>query len=158
MTKISRNAPCPCGSGIKYKKCCLPKHKAEQATVSPEVVPPAPARARVPAAAWAMDDDDDLDELSNSAVDLIKEGRLDEAEAVGKELLERYPEVHDGLERLAAVSEARGDFDKALGNGASGKHALGDRPRGCKRTPCWQPSGCMRARGRTPGCRQGICK
>ena len=113
MTKISRNAPCPCGSGIKYKKCCLPKHKAEQATVSPEVVPPAPARARVPAAAWAMDDDDDLDELSNSAVDLIKEGRLDEAEAVGKELLERYPEVHDGLERLAAVSEARGDFDKA---------------------------------------------
>jgi SWIM/SEC-C metal-binding protein len=21
---ISRNAPCPCGSGSKYKKCCLP--------------------------------------------------------------------------------------------------------------------------------------
>ena len=21
--KISRNAPCPCGSGLKYKKCCL---------------------------------------------------------------------------------------------------------------------------------------
>ncbi len=21
-TKISRNAPCPCGSGLKYKKCC----------------------------------------------------------------------------------------------------------------------------------------
>lgn len=21
-TKISRNSPCPCGSGIKYKKCC----------------------------------------------------------------------------------------------------------------------------------------
>ncbi|HEV8582121.1 MAG TPA: SEC-C domain-containing protein [Thermoanaerobaculia bacterium] len=20
-----RNAPCPCGSGLKYKKCCLPK-------------------------------------------------------------------------------------------------------------------------------------
>jgi len=22
-TKISRNAPCPCNSGKKYKKCCL---------------------------------------------------------------------------------------------------------------------------------------
>src|ERR1043165_2917198 len=22
--KISRNDPCPCGSGKKYKKCCLP--------------------------------------------------------------------------------------------------------------------------------------
>ena len=25
MAKISRNAPCPCGSGKKYKKCCLGK-------------------------------------------------------------------------------------------------------------------------------------
>jgi PAS domain-containing protein len=25
MGHISRNAPCPCGSGKKYKKCCLPK-------------------------------------------------------------------------------------------------------------------------------------
>ncbi|HOB43391.1 MAG TPA: SEC-C metal-binding domain-containing protein [Bacillota bacterium] len=22
MKKIGRNAPCPCGSGKKYKKCC----------------------------------------------------------------------------------------------------------------------------------------
>lgn len=27
--KISRNAPCPCGSGKKYKHCCLNKHKNE---------------------------------------------------------------------------------------------------------------------------------
>lgn len=24
MAKIGRNQPCPCGSGLKYKKCCLP--------------------------------------------------------------------------------------------------------------------------------------
>jgi uncharacterized protein YecA (UPF0149 family) len=24
--KIGRNAPCPCGSGKKYKKCCLDKN------------------------------------------------------------------------------------------------------------------------------------
>ena len=23
--KIGRNAPCPCGSGKKYKKCCMNK-------------------------------------------------------------------------------------------------------------------------------------
>ena len=26
MTKIGRNSPCPCGSGRKYKKCCLGTH------------------------------------------------------------------------------------------------------------------------------------
>jgi len=25
--KIARNKPCPCGSGKKYKKCCLNKYK-----------------------------------------------------------------------------------------------------------------------------------
>jgi len=25
VTKIGRNEPCPCGSGRKYKKCCLGK-------------------------------------------------------------------------------------------------------------------------------------
>ena len=25
--KIGRNAPCPCGSGLKYKKCCLKKQR-----------------------------------------------------------------------------------------------------------------------------------
>ena len=28
MAAPSRNAPCPCGSGIKYKKCCLSKDQA----------------------------------------------------------------------------------------------------------------------------------
>jgi len=30
MGKVGRNDPCPCGSGQKYKKCCL--HKAEPAS------------------------------------------------------------------------------------------------------------------------------
>ena len=27
--KVGRNDPCPCGSGLKYKKCCLGKHGPE---------------------------------------------------------------------------------------------------------------------------------
>ncbi len=30
MAKIGRNDPCPCGSGSKYKKCCLPKAQVGQ--------------------------------------------------------------------------------------------------------------------------------
>ena len=26
-SKTNRNDPCPCGSGKKYKKCCLPEHE-----------------------------------------------------------------------------------------------------------------------------------
>lgn len=28
MTPVGRNDPCPCGSGKKYKKCCMPKDTA----------------------------------------------------------------------------------------------------------------------------------
>jgi SEC-C motif len=30
MAKPGRNDPCPCGSGKKHKKCCLPKEEAEE--------------------------------------------------------------------------------------------------------------------------------
>jgi hypothetical protein len=33
--KIGRNEPCPCGSGKKYKKCCLGKAETTEATPGP---------------------------------------------------------------------------------------------------------------------------
>lgn len=54
-------------------------------------------------------DDDDLDELSNSVVDLIREGKLDEAEEACDELDRRFPEMIDCLERRAMLLEARGE-------------------------------------------------
>jgi tetratricopeptide (TPR) repeat protein len=101
MEKVGRNAPCPCGSGKKYKKCCLPLHQestAQQPSAGPFTLAP---------------EFTDLDRLSNSVVDLIEEGRLDKAEAVCHELLSRYPDQIDGTERLAAVYEAKGDKKKA---------------------------------------------
>jgi hypothetical protein len=35
MSGPGRNAPCPCGSGLKYKKCCLPKDEAARAAPAP---------------------------------------------------------------------------------------------------------------------------
>ncbi len=31
MARLSPNAPCPCGSGVKYKKCCARYHKGAAA-------------------------------------------------------------------------------------------------------------------------------
>jgi tetratricopeptide (TPR) repeat protein len=58
-------------------------------------------------------DDEGLDEASNRVIDLIDAGRLDEAEQAAHDLLEQYPDVHDGLERLAMVYAARGDRPRA---------------------------------------------
>ncbi len=29
--EIKLNGPCPCGSGLKYKRCCLPKEQEAKA-------------------------------------------------------------------------------------------------------------------------------
>jgi tetratricopeptide (TPR) repeat protein len=105
MEKISRNAPCPCGSGKKYKKCCLLQKEAEAVEMR-KILEQNPGKALVEV--------DDLDDLSNSVVDLIKEKKFDEAEKVCHELSKRYPDQVDGIERLAMVYEARGEKEKAV--------------------------------------------
>ena len=104
MEKVGRNAPCPCGSGKKYKKCCLPLHqesRAWQDSAGPLTLEPGLT---------------DLDRLSNSVVDLVEKGRLEEAEAACHQLLTRFPGQIDGTERLAAVYEAKGEKKLAAQN------------------------------------------
>ena len=117
-SKIGRNAPCPCGSGKKYKKCCMRRHEAARSESAPagpatgsksSPAPPAPAVSS-PGFTYVVAE---IDELSNSVVDLIDEGRLDEAEERCQELRERYPETVDWIMRLAAVYEAREDWKRA---------------------------------------------
>jgi tetratricopeptide (TPR) repeat protein len=100
MAKIGPNAPCPCGSGKKYKKCCKARDEARLTVEAqrPQVTTP------------MFLEDDDLDELSNSVVDLINQNRLDEALTACDQLQRKYPEVIDGLERFAMVYEARRDW------------------------------------------------
>lgn len=104
MAKIPRNAPCPCGSGKKYKKCCLSRKEAEgleQRRILEQNV------------GKALVEIDDLDDLSNSVLDLIDAEKFDEAESVCNELRKRYPDQVDGIERMAMVYEARGENGKA---------------------------------------------
>ena len=120
--KPGRNDPCPCGSGQKYKRCCLAKDQLAESTALA-----AAAAARAAEAAQHhhthegcdscgghyLDEDDELTRDSNAVVDLVHEGKLDQAEAAARDLLERYPEVHDGYDRLGMVYEARGQNKQA---------------------------------------------
>lgn len=104
-SKISRNDPCPCGSGRKYKKCCLDK---DEKTALAE-------RQAVQRAMAAADEYvERLDELSNKSNDLIREQRWAEALAVCRQLAEEFPEEIDADDRLAQLYEAQADYPQAL--------------------------------------------
>lgn len=133
--KPGRNDPCHCGSGNKYKKCCLAKDEAAERDrlVKTQVRRDAAQRDESPAAsrppvgeltakieaallAKAEEEDtydDALEAASNAVVHLVGAGKLDEAEAAARDLLLRFPDVHDGWDRLGMVHEARGDSRQA---------------------------------------------
>src|SRR5277367_4096398 len=114
MAKIGRNDPCACGSGKKYKKCCMARDEA--AALAARAVQPAVAPARLPSLANTFQQHDELDELteaSNAVVDMVHAGDLDAAEQAAHELLARFPDVHDGYDRLGMVCEARGNHRQA---------------------------------------------
>ena len=114
MAKIGRNDPCPCGSGKKYKKCCMASDEAADRAARP--AQPAAVPARRPSLASYFQEQDERDELteaSNAVVDLARAGNLDAAEQGARDLLARFPDVHDGYDRLGMVCEARGDHRQA---------------------------------------------
>ncbi len=116
MAKIGRNDPCACGSGKKYKKCCMASDEAAAHAARP--APPAAPTGRLPSLASYFQEHDEADELteaSNAVVDMIQAGNLDAAEQAAHDLLARFPDVHDGYDRLGMVCQARGDHRQAAG-------------------------------------------
>ena len=115
MAKTGRNDPCPCGSGKKYKQCCLARDEAAAATARAAQPVAAPARRPKFVNLFQQGDRgvDELTEASNAVVGLVRAGKLDEAEKAAHDLLARFPDVHDGYDRLGMVCEARGDHRQA---------------------------------------------
>ena len=117
--RTGRNDPCHCGSGQKYKRCCLEKDQAAESEVFAARRAEAAAKeaefaAKVAAMRAEFEqghevEEDELTDASNAAVDLVQAGKLEEAEKAARELLVRFPEVHDGFDRLGMVHEARGE-------------------------------------------------
>lgn len=109
MTKVGRNHPCPCGSGKKYKQCCLDADEAARIAALPKPTLQAAGKAKF--GGWA--EIDRLDQLSNGSLDLINTGRLDEAERMCEQLLAEFPDVFDGHMRLGQLHRRRGNNRKA---------------------------------------------
>lgn len=129
-TKIGRNDSCRCGSGKKYKRCCLPAEEAlavERARTAAQrealfVRHTAEINARLRRRGLRRDETAlrtiiselenemaELDRLSHLAAELIHEGRFDEASAVCDRLERDYPDEVDGIEARALLHEVRGD-------------------------------------------------
>jgi hypothetical protein len=110
MTKVGRNQPCPCGSGKKYKQCCLNADEAARLAARP---PPAALQPAGTVNFGSYTEVARLDHLSNGTLDLINAGRLDEAERMCQQLLVEFPHVFDGHMRLGQLHRRRGDHRKA---------------------------------------------
>lgn len=122
MAKTGRNDPCPCGSGRKYKVCCLKKDedaerehfkRAAAEAAAQTAAAAAKTRRQAEATLQALEHERELADDSNAVIALVKAGKLDEAEQAARELLVNYPEVHDGYDRLGMVYEARGQNREA---------------------------------------------
>ncbi|MGD8692600.1 MAG: SEC-C metal-binding domain-containing protein [Syntrophobacterales bacterium] len=87
--KIGRNEPCPCGSGKKYKKCCLRKHEKIKDLLrgSVEFQEPEPEEEGPP-------------EYVVKGFDLLAANNYQEAISYASDLISTYPEddrIHDTL-------------------------------------------------------------
>lgn len=128
MTQVGRNDRCPCGSGRKYKKCCLPEQeknariamRADQQRAMERALVDVLARDHHRRAPQDMGivppgvDGHALDELSNGVLALIDEGRHDEALVGCQRLLDEYPGLPDGFEMSALAHDALGNHSVAL--------------------------------------------
>jgi len=89
MTTPGRNDACPCGSGKKFKKCCMLKHAS---------VPPAlpPRRETLPSV-----------EVSQLAA-LFDAARFEEVESRTRRLLKRHPDSGFAWKALGVALQAQG--------------------------------------------------
>lgn len=94
MNNIGRNAPCPCGSGKRYKQCCSQLGSAEPVSIRPTT-----------------------GEISNAflaAVEHHQAGRLPQAEAIYQKILQIAPNHADALHHLGLIAHQAGKLDIAV--------------------------------------------
>ena len=99
--KVGRNEPCPCGSGKKYKLCCLKKHQAAGHTNDTALKVKQKEQER-------------LIKRIEKAFGLLGSGQYDEAIRFASKLIQQYPN-EDRLHDIVATSHLyAGDCQKAI--------------------------------------------
>src|SRR5690242_6009383 len=111
---VSRNDPCPCGSGRRYKDC----HGSLRAGGPAAVATPALRKSRYRPGAddWAAISEDDCDRLGAMMERALSEQlaqRVLEAERLYRAVLEEAPQTHDALHMLGVIRLGLGDLTDA---------------------------------------------
>jgi tetratricopeptide (TPR) repeat protein len=109
MTKIGRNDLCPCGSGKKYKRCCMATDEAAARATAAAAAAEASSHSHL-----CHDCSDQLDESADAVFALIDAKQFDEAEQAAHDVLVRFHTVHDGYECLGRLHQAKGDYRQAI--------------------------------------------
>ncbi|MGC8718773.1 MAG: SEC-C metal-binding domain-containing protein [Thermodesulforhabdaceae bacterium] len=103
--KISRNDPCPCGSGKKYKKCCMPIHEEIKKTMPKDELLRREQQARTKK--W-------LEQEIQKGFDMLFKEEFSRALKHAEKLLDNYPE-DDRLHDIVLTScLVLGDYDRAF--------------------------------------------
>ncbi len=104
-SKTNRNAPCPCGSGKKYKKCCLPAHEEARKVIPKEQLQQMEERARA---------GEKLEKEVRKGFELIFSQEYERAGRYAGKQIEIYPEDDRFHDILLNACFARGDYDTAF--------------------------------------------
>ncbi len=104
-SKTDRNAPCPCGSGKKYKKCCLPGHEEARKLIPKEQLQQMEEQARAR---------EKLEKEVRKGFELIFSLEYERAGQYAGKHLESYPEDDRFHDILLNACFALGDYDAAF--------------------------------------------
>jgi len=105
VSHTGRNDPCPCGSGKKYKKCCLPRHEEARKSLPPEQVREMEERSRL---------NERLEKDVRRGYDFIFSEEYTRAGQYARKQLESFPE-DDRFHDMVVISDiALGDYDDAF--------------------------------------------
>jgi len=101
IAKIGRNEPCPCGSGRKYKKCCLEKDRERMRDASPyEGI----TMSQLRASPDQIDDDAFIQQMSAAELNELDAGRMNNQQLLAAyrraQFLHLYSKALDMLAEL----------------------------------------------------------
>ncbi|HLA39492.1 MAG TPA: tetratricopeptide repeat protein [Candidatus Glassbacteria bacterium] len=98
LHNIGRNDPCPCGSGKKYKRCCLPRKSI-------------PLRAD---SASGISETIDIPRAIQAGMAHHRAGRLQDAAVIYRKVLTRDPRNPDALHLLGVIAHQVGNPQQAV--------------------------------------------
>ena len=105
LPKVGRNDPCPCGSGLKYKKCCLPKNEAAIAGMDSDEIRLRSRQKR---------QRERREEKIREGYGLLTREEYPRARAFARRWLEEYPEDDRLYDILTTSDLYLGNLDEAV--------------------------------------------